>query len=57
MTKAQVLKDFRSQYGVELKMHASDDIAKNEMFWAFADSLCKCGAITTGQYNRWANPF
>lgn len=57
MTKAQVLKEFKYQAYRELKAVHGDTIAKNSMFWAFADSLCKCGAITTGQYNRWANPF
>jgi len=57
MTKAQVLKDFKSEFWMPLNGVRGDTIAKNEMFWAFADSLCKCGMITTSQYNRWANPF
>ena len=57
MTKAQVLKDFKSEFWATLNGVRGDTIAKNEMFWAFADSLCKCGMITTSQYNRWANPF
>ena len=56
-TKAQVLKDFRSEFWMPLKSLQGDRIAKNELFWAFADSLCKAGIITESQYNRWSNPF
>ena len=57
MTKTQVLAQFKSEFATSIRAFKNDTIALNEMFWAFADSLCKCGTITTGQYNRWSNPF
>lgn len=57
MTKATVLKLFRSEFWATLKGLQGDRIAKNEMFWGFADSLCKNGQITQRQYETWSNPF
>lgn len=57
MTKAQVLKDFREAFSESLAAMKGDVIAKNELFWAVADGLCKDGAITLRQYETWSNPF
>jgi len=57
MTKAKVLKDFRSEFWMPLKSVQGDSIAKNEMFWAFVDGLVKSGMVTQSQWQRWANPF
>ena len=57
MTKAQVMKQFRSEFWATLKGLQGDRIAKNELFWGFADSLCKSRIITEHQFNTWSNPF
>jgi hypothetical protein len=57
MTKAQALKDFREAFAESLAAMKGDVIAKNELFWAYADLRCKDGAITQRQYETWSNPF
>ena len=57
MTKANVLKDFKSVYSDFIIENKHDTVALNEAFFSYADSLCKHGDITQRQYETWSNPF
>lgn len=57
MTKTKAVQDFKEMFAETLKSLRGDTIAKNELWWDYADSLCKQGYITEVQYDSWSSPY
>ena len=57
LTRKQVVNEFKGCFADELKTLRGDKIAKNELFWNWADAMCKEGYISNAQFNRWSSPF
>lgn len=57
MTKAEVIAECRETFREFPETFRGDDIAKQQYWNDYTDSLCKSGMISNHQYNTWSNPF
>lgn len=57
MTKAEVIAECREIFREFPETFRGDDIAKQQYWNDYTDSLCKSGMISHHQYNTWSNPF